>query len=68
MNDYQIPYICGIVLSIFLVCVSSCSVAVNYQDNNAMTEMVNHGVDPLDALCAIKGSTNDVCLVRSARK
>jgi hypothetical protein len=52
--------ITGVVFSAILLC-GSCSCIQNYQDDNAMVAMVQHGSSPVGARCAIKNSSDGVC-------
>ena len=47
---------------------SSCTAYTNYDDNIAMTKMVEKGADPIDARCAVKGNSTTTCGIRAASK
>lgn len=69
MNDMEVTItracIAGVVL-IFLSC-AGCQSIQNWQDDLSMTKMVEHGANPLQARCAIKGSVNNECIVLASR-
>lgn len=58
-----------IVLCSLMASISSCSVAVNYQDDGAVERLVKAGADPIDALCAVRNTTNEeLCKIRVSVK
>lgn len=57
-----------ILIGLGILCgsIGSCTTLQNYQDDNAVVEMVKHGADPLEARCAIHDSQG--CQIRAAKK
>lgn len=58
--------IIGLVLCTFAI--TSCVHYGDKIDNEAITEMVKHGADPIAAKCAVKGPDNLDCVVLAAKK
>lgn len=40
---------------------------ISYNDNEAVTKMVQAGAHPLDARCAVGGGASNVCAIRAVK-
>lgn len=68
-NEYWAKFwkIIGVSICVTSAVISGCNGTLNYQDNNAIVEMVAKGADPLDARCSIKQDPT-LCTLRAATK
>lgn len=67
-TDKVLAIILPVSVCLIVACFSSCTVQINKADNNAITEMVKNGADPISAKCAVKGEGSSESCVISAMK
>lgn len=68
-NEVRLWTIVSVTVCIFTATVAGCNGVINYHDDMSMVDMVAKGVDPQDARCAIKGSSErSECAIRAATK
>lgn len=69
MMDKTIAFAFSTVFAVILV-FASMAVITNKQDNDAIERLVASGAHPMDAFCAIRGSSHHaaICAVRSIKE
>ena len=67
LKEDKVTVLIATLIAIIVATIFSYCAFVSYNDNVTMAEMVANGVDPIDALCAVKhgSEVRETCLVRT---